>query len=85
MDNEKSSAKESCKYTGSRFMWGYLIFSGAAVYFLLTEHLAHTIAYLPFLLFLACPLMHLFMHHGHQHGHRDEKSSNQGSNKENGK
>jgi hypothetical protein len=23
---------------------------------------------LPYLLFLACPLMHLFMHHGHHHG-----------------
>jgi hypothetical protein len=24
---------------------------------------------LPWLLILACPLMHLFMHHGHGHGH----------------
>jgi hypothetical protein len=32
---------------------------------LLTEHRAHTIAALPYLLLLACPLMHLFMHRGH--------------------
>ncbi|MBI3284633.1 MAG: DUF2933 domain-containing protein [Burkholderiales bacterium] len=39
-------------------------------YFLFTEHLAHTIAFLPYLFLLACPLMHLFMHGGH-HGHHD--------------
>ena len=43
-------------------------------YFLWTEHRAHVIQFLPFLLLAACPLMHLFMHHGHGHGHgqRDE-------------
>jgi DUF2933 family protein len=35
-----------------------------------TEHLAHALGYLPYLLILACPLMHLFMHGGHGgHGH----------------
>jgi hypothetical protein len=30
---------------------------------------------LPFLLLLACPLMHLFMHHGHGgHGRHDDAS-----------
>ena len=29
-----------------------------------TEHLAHALGYLPYLLILACPLMHLFMHGG---------------------
>lgn len=50
---------------------GFLIVAG---YFLFTEHRAHTIAYLPFLLLLACPLMHLFMHGGHgshHHGKHD--------------
>jgi hypothetical protein len=37
-------------------------------FFLLTEHRAHLIGVLPFLLVLACPLMHVFMHHGHHHG-----------------
>jgi len=46
----------------------------AAAYFLLTEHRAHVIAVLPWLILLACPLMHVFMHHGHGHGgsHRDD-------------
>ena len=34
-------------------------------FFLLTEHTAHVFGALPYLLLLACPLMHLFMHHGH--------------------
>lgn len=39
-----------------------------AAFFLLTEHWAHTFGALPFLLLLACPLLHMFMHGGH-HGH----------------
>ena len=39
--------------------------AAVASYFLLTEHLAHTLGALPYLLLAACPLMHLFMHHGH--------------------
>ena len=37
-------------------------------FYLLTEHTAHVLGALPYLLLLACPLMHLFMHHGHRHG-----------------
>jgi Protein of unknown function (DUF2933) len=36
-----------------------------AAFYLLAEHTAHVFGVLPFLLILACPLMHLFMHHGH--------------------
>ena len=41
---------------------GFLLF---AAFFLLTEHTAHALGVLPYLLLLACPVMHLFMHHGH--------------------
>ena len=44
--------------------------SGAA-FWVLREHWQHApgyLIYLPYLLFLACPLMHLVMHHGHRHG-----------------
>lgn len=34
-------------------------------FYLVTEHRAHLLGWWPFLLILACPLMHLFMHHGH--------------------
>ena len=34
-------------------------------FFLWTEHQAHIMGELPYLIFLLCPLMHLFMHKGH--------------------
>jgi len=37
-------------------------------FLLFTEHRAHVPGFLPFAFLLACPLMHLFMHHGHHHG-----------------
>ncbi|WP_198918885.1 DUF2933 domain-containing protein [Pseudomonas chlororaphis] len=48
------------------YFLGFLAIVG---YFLFTEHRAHVVPYLPFLLLLACPLMHVFMHRGHGHGH----------------
>lgn len=50
---------------------GLLVMGAAALYYLLTEHQAHLASMLPYLILLACPLMHLFMHHGHGgHGQR---------------
>jgi hypothetical protein len=37
-------------------------------FLLFTEHRAHVLGVLPFAFLLACPLMHVFMHHGHRHG-----------------
>jgi hypothetical protein len=49
---------------------------------MLTEHRAHVLGALPFLLLLACPLLHLFHHGGHgrqskaqQHAHSGEGES----------
>jgi hypothetical protein len=53
----------------TRYGIGLLVLGAVAAYFLLTEHLAHVAPFLPFALLLACPLMHLFMHHGHGHNH----------------
>lgn len=50
----------------------FLIF---IAYFLLTEHMAHVYQALPWLIFLACPFMHIFMHHGHG-GHRSHHKDN---------
>jgi hypothetical protein len=46
----------------------FLVFLAVAVFFLVTEHTAHVLGALPYLLLLACPLMHLLHHRGHHHG-----------------
>ena len=52
-----------------------IVLIGAALYFLLVEHGKHTLPYLPFLIILLCPLMHLFMHKGHgDHNHANNNS-----------
>ena len=49
-----------------------------AGFLLWTEHLAHALGYLPFLLVLACPVMHIFMHGGHGHSHTPSKRPSDG-------
>ncbi len=39
------------------------------LFFLLREHWGHVAGWWPYLLLLACPLLHLFMHGGHGQGH----------------
>jgi len=55
-------------------------FLAIAAFFLITEHTAHVLGVLPWLLLAACPLMHLFMHHGHHdhesHGDAGGSSAN---------
>lgn len=61
-----------------RAKWVLIGFLAVAGFFLFTEHQAHVLGILPYLLLLACPLMHLFMHGGHGHGghghHGDDDS-----------
>ncbi|HDT5895352.1 TPA: DUF2933 domain-containing protein, partial [Aeromonas hydrophila subsp. hydrophila] len=60
----------------------FIIIGSVAGYFLVTEHWAHFMGALPYLLLLACPLMHVFMHGGHGDNHEngdhgsDEKKQN---------
>lgn len=56
---------------------GFFVIAG---YILITEHGTHIVPYLPWLILLACPLMHVFMHHGHgshnhQHGNKNTLSN----------
>jgi hypothetical protein len=65
---------------GGWVFYGFLVAVGVLLF---TEHRAHVLGFLPYLFLLACPLMHLFMHHGHgghgHHAHRRETS--EGENK----
>ena len=60
--------------------WVFAGFALIAAYFLITEHRAHVAGWLSaygiWLFVLACPLMHLFMHHGHS-DHDSGKASNE--------
>jgi len=47
--------------------------ASGALFWLLREHWRHALGLAPYLLFLSCPLMHLFMHHGHGNGDHPQK------------
>jgi drug/metabolite transporter (DMT)-like permease len=44
---------------------GLCAFLAIAAFFLWEEHRAHILGALPYLLLLACPIIHLFMHRSH--------------------
>jgi len=55
-----------------------------AAFFLLSEHRVHALGVVPFLLLLACPLLHMFMHGGHSGhggdgGHSQQKEPDPGA------
>ena len=62
------SPRDSRPWIRSRSALVLLVFLGIAGFFLITEHTAHVFGVLPYLLLLACPLIHFF-HGGHKHGH----------------
>lgn len=75
---DKGSVPYMVERQPARSRWVLIGFLAVAVFFLLTEHRAHLLGILPYLLVLACPLMHLF-HHGHHH-----KGGDSGTAAENG-
>ncbi|HKZ78268.1 MAG TPA: DUF2933 domain-containing protein [Pyrinomonadaceae bacterium] len=63
MNHEDTS--ETGNWLGSRRGIVLLVFLAIIGFFLFTEHRAHLFGILPYLLLLACPLVHMFMHGGH--------------------
>ena len=60
--------------------WAALGLIGAASYFLLMEHTQHFFQFLPFLILLLCPLMHVFMHGSHgKHEHVSQEKDDPAS------
>jgi len=58
-------------------------FLAIAAFFLITEHTAHVLGALPYLIVLLCPVLHFFMHRGH--GHHSGDGHSHGNRKEDGK
>lgn len=91
MSDLPTGSKPEPKFeTGSRRFWTSktglvtIAFLFIAAFFLLTEHRAHTLGALPFLLLLACVPLHMFMHRGHRghggHGrHTEHKETGPGA------
>ena len=63
--------RQRSEWYQSRLAWILLGFLAIGGFFLLTQHTAHVLGFLPYALFLLCPLMMLFMHGGH--GGHDEQ------------
>jgi len=60
----------------SRAALGLLVMGAVAAWYLWAEHRAHLLGALPYLILLACPLMHVFMHRGHGgHHHQPRQDS----------
>ena len=66
--------RESRPWIRSRSGIALLVFLAIVGFFLVTEHTAHVFGVLPYLLLLACPLMHFF-HGGHKGGHGAHEAS----------
>jgi hypothetical protein len=49
----------------------WLVLALAGAWYLWTRHEVHLLQALPYLVLLASPLMHVFMHRGHDH-HADQ-------------
>ena len=64
------------RFWGSKAALVAIGFLLIAAFLLLSEHRAHALGYLPFLLIFGCLFMHMFMHGGHggHSGHGDGKT-----------
>jgi hypothetical protein len=74
LDQDEPNRQARSSFWRSRYAVGLLVFAAIALFFLLTEHRAHTLGALPYLLLAASPFLHIFMHgaHGHGRGHADD-------------
>lgn len=65
------------RFTLPRLPWwlGACLFAAIGVFFLWEEHRVHILGALPWLLLLACLLIHGFLHGGHGHSHSGPRSA----------
>jgi hypothetical protein len=60
-----SQDRKAGAFFASRANIVLIAFLAIGGFYLVMEHRAHLYGWWPLLFLLACPLMHLFMHHGH--------------------
>lgn len=76
----QQSSIRNGRRASSRSMLVFLAFAGIALFFLLSEHRIHALSWLPLILLLACPFLHMSMHGGHGgHGGSDNGHRGHGS------
>ena len=69
-EKNNSTAKERPANTFVMRNWPIFLILSIVGFYLVTEHTAHLLGVLPWLILLACPFIHIFMHRGHgQHDH----------------
>lgn len=74
---EQAREGMSVKSKAGIVLAGFLIISPALLF---TEHRAHVLGLFVWLPLLACPLMHIFMHGGHDHhGSQDQQNNQRGT------
>jgi hypothetical protein len=73
MDMNHSSRSNWSAYSRMVFI-GFIVIAAVLLAYEHRLHLSGLLGLLPFLFLLACPLMHLFMHHGHGHDGHDGQS-----------
>jgi len=61
--NDKKNTQTKSGWSSQHIV--FLLFIVIAGFFLWTEHKAHVLGALPYLILLLCPLLHFFMHRGH--------------------
>jgi hypothetical protein len=75
-------APSRCSQRGAALPWVFFGFLLVAGFFFFTEHRAHLLGALPFVLLALCPLMHLFHRghggHGSHQGHGAPRAEREG-------
>lgn len=75
-----TSAEMMGKRMDTMEMMMLLVAAAVGGFYLVTEHTAHLFGVSPYLIILACPLIHMFMHRGHGHGSHGHRHGQPGSN-----
>lgn len=78
-EHDRGGAHEARPFLKTPAGWVLCGFLAIGAFYLITEHTAHLFGVLPYLLLLACPLGHLFMHGGHGGRHGCDNGSDAGA------